>query len=222
MAKGTEDMTKRILFLGAHPDDVEFGAGGALARFVRTGHAVEIAVFSRCTKSVPPGYPSDLLVTEMKESMQSLDVAQYVILDFPVRDFQVHRQDILEELVRIQRLKKYDLVIAPSATDIHQDHSALGAETARAFQDRSILNYEITKNQLSFLPEFYIEITEEDLKAKIKAIRCYKSQIELRPRFSDPRNIEAVTRVRGMQIRVEFAEAFEASRLIVKEGEHII
>jgi LmbE family N-acetylglucosaminyl deacetylase len=215
-------MGKRILFLGAHPDDVEFGAGGALARFMRTGHAVKIVVFSACTESIPHGYPPDLLVREMEASMKSLGVAEYTILDFPVRNFPARRQDILEQLVKLQRSKRHDLVIAPSTADIHQDHSVLGAETARAFQSSSILHYEITKNALTFLPVFYVEMSEEDLKAKINAVRCYKSQIELRPRFSDPRNIEAVARVRGIQIRAEFAEAFETSRLILNEGDHII
>jgi LmbE family N-acetylglucosaminyl deacetylase len=221
-AANEADLVKRVLFLGPHPDDVEFGAGGVLAKFLRIGHVVEIITFSTCAESLPASYPPDLLAREMKESMKSLGIADYSILDFPVRNFPAHRQDILEHLVKIERSKKYDLVIAPSTTDIHQDHSVLGIEATRAFPTSSMLHYEITNHHKSFLPIVYVAITENDLKTKISAVQCYKTQIELRPRFSDPRNIEATARVRGMQIQVEFAESFETSRLVVRDSEGII
>jgi LmbE family N-acetylglucosaminyl deacetylase len=213
------NLAKKVLFLGAHPDDVEFGAGGALARLRRTGHEVKVIVFSKCAKSLPDGHPGDQLVKEMEQSMNVLDVRRYLVLDYAVRDFPSSRQAILEKLISLDRSEQYDLVIAPSAIDLHQDHSTLGVETTRAFQTRSVLHYEITKNRPNFFPTFYLPITERDLATKIKAVQCYRSQIELRPRFSDPRNIEAIARVRGMQVRVEFAEAFETSRFIVDEGE---
>jgi N-acetylglucosamine malate deacetylase 1 len=208
---------KKVLFLGAHPDDIEFGASAVLARFKRTGVEVSVIAFSKCTKSLPPKYPPDQLVSEMEASMKLLGVENHRILDFPVRDFPSFRQDILEELVTLQRAKKYDLIIAPSAIDLHQDHAILGAETVRAFQTSSVLHYELTRNRANFNPIVYFPITESDLKTKIDAVACYRSQLELRPRFCDPRNIEALARVRGIQVQVELAEAFEISRLVLNE-----
>jgi LmbE family N-acetylglucosaminyl deacetylase len=212
----------KVLFLGPHPDDVEFGAGGILAKLLRIGYMAEIVTFSTCAESLPPGYPPDLVVEEMKDSMKSLGITDYSILDFRVRDFPAHRQDILEHLVKIRSSKKYDLVIAPSPTDLHQDHSVLGTEATRAFPTSSMLHYEITNHHKSFLPTVYVEIAQDDLNTKISAVRCYKTQIKLRPRFSDPRNIEAIARVRGMQIQTEFAEAFEISRLVVRDGKGLV
>jgi len=214
-------LAKRILLIGAHPDDVEFGAGGAIARFKRTGNEVKVVVLSKCTRSLPDEYPGDQLVKEMEESMNVLAVTDYTILDYPVRDFPAFRQAILQELINLDRSEEWSLVVAPSATDLHQDHSTLGVETTRAFQARSVLHYEITKNRPNFFPTFYLPITEGDLAAKINAVTCYRSQIELRPRFSDPRNIAALARVRGMQVRVELAEAFETTKLVLNEGERI-
>jgi LmbE family N-acetylglucosaminyl deacetylase len=213
---------RTVLFLGAHPDDIEFGAAGTLARLKRLGHVCDVAVFSRCEKSLPSKYPRDQLVSEMGASMKVLGVDQSAVLDFPVREFPAFRQAILEELFKICSARKYSMVFAPSSADIHQDHSTLSNEVTRAFQDTRILHYEIARNRPDFFPVAYIEITREDLRAKLDAVQCYKSQIELRPHVSDPRILEGLARVRGMQIKAEFAEAFEVSRYVFREGDQII
>jgi len=56
-------MFNRILVLSPHTDDGELGCGGAVSRFVEEGKHVTYAALSCCEKSVPPGYPRDILRT---------------------------------------------------------------------------------------------------------------------------------------------------------------
>ena len=57
---------KRILALAPHTDDVEFGAGGSVARWIEEGKEMFYAAFSIAEKSVPEGFPKNVLEQEVK------------------------------------------------------------------------------------------------------------------------------------------------------------
>ena len=64
----------RILFLGAHPDDLEFAAGGLIAKVAKMRSVeFQVAVFSNCDASLAPEFPSNTLINELYESMESLN-----------------------------------------------------------------------------------------------------------------------------------------------------
>ena len=47
------------------------------------------------------------------------------IFDFPVREFGYHRQDVLEQMVRLAREVEPEVVLVPSGADLHQDHAVV-------------------------------------------------------------------------------------------------
>ena len=53
-----------ILVLAPHTDDGELGCGGTMDRLVKSGTDVHYAAFSTAEKSVPTGYPADILKNE--------------------------------------------------------------------------------------------------------------------------------------------------------------
>jgi len=203
---------KKILFLGAHPDD-EFGCSGALSRFREEKKEIYFAVFSFCEESVPPGFPKDVLKGELKNALRVIGIESRNIFkfNFPVRNFHQHRQDILEELIKIRNRVNPDLVLVPALSDIHQDHHVVAMEGLRAFKNSSIFGYELPMNTISFQHACFISLKEKHIKRKVESLKCYESQGH-RP-YSNAEFIRGLARVRGVQIGETFAEAFEVIRL---------
>lgn len=205
---------KRVLVLSPHIDDGEFGCGGTVARLSREGHEVFYAAFSTAEASVPPGYPPDVLEREVREATPHLgiDPSRVIILRYEVRKLPEHRQEILEEMVRIRRDIEPDVVFLPCSHDLHQDHETVTREGLRAFRNGTLLGYEMPRNNITFTAQSFFVLTEGDVDAKIRALKCYESQ-KFRG-YTDERYIRALCMTRGVQIGVELAEAFEVLRWV--------
>jgi len=204
---------RTVLALSAHTDDIEFGCGAALHRLLSQGSLVYSAVFSICEESVPEGLPRDILLTEMYRSARVLGILEENIRihRYPVRVFPHHRQEILEDLVRLGRELTPDLVFVPSQEDVHQDHQVVCQEAIRAFRSQTVLGYELPWNNIGFTASALLEVGPEDIETKADAIACYESQ-GFRP-YSRREYFLAHARLRGLQNRTELAEAFEVVRL---------
>lgn len=205
---------KRVLVLCPHTDD-EFGCGGLVARICQAGCELRYLAFSQCEESVPAGLPSNILGLECAKATSGLGIPKNSvdIRKFPVRHFPSKRQEILEILIEVSRSYNPDLVLMPSSTDIHQDHRTIFEEGLRAFKHCSILGYELPQNQLNFSNDVFVSLSRNDLERKIQALAHYKSQGFRN--YASPKFIESLARVRGGQGGFEFAEAFEAIRIII-------
>lgn len=202
--------------LGAHPDDVELGAGGTIAKFVEQKKDVYHVVFSHVEKSVPKGFPKDVLVVECRKASKALGILpkRLIFFDYEVREFPSHRQGILEDIVKLGKDISPDLVLAPSSTDTHQDHQVINMEALRAFKKTSaILGYEHPWNTLTFTTDVFVKLERRHILKKARAISKYESQ-SFRFNFNKG-YILSLAKTRGMQIDVPHAEAFELLRLII-------
>lgn len=206
---------ERILVLAPHTDDAELGCGGTIARFLEEGNEVYVAVFSTCRKSVPKGFPEDVLESEFRSSMSSLGIPtdHLCVLDYEVREFPRDRQPILEDMIRLRKEIKPTIVLAPSIHDVHQDHHTIGEEAMRAFKLCKLLGYEIGWNNYTFNNQFFVKLEQRHVNLKLAAIACYKSQ-GFRT-YAGPEVLNALTKARGAQICEEYAEVFEVNHWIV-------
>lgn len=204
----------RVLVLGAHADD-EFGCSGMLARLLESGAEVHEATFSMCQESVPAEFPPDILRREVEQAAQTLGIkrANLRTYDFQVRHFPTHRQEILEELVRLRKELDPDLVLLPSLSDMHQDHHVIAMEGLRCFKHVSVLGYELPMNSIAFQHACFVSLEARHIEIKIKALMCYQSQ-RFRPYVNED-FIWGLARVRGVQGGAMYAEAFEVLRLRV-------
>lgn len=205
----------RILILAPHADDGELGCGGTIAKFIREGAKVYYAAFSMAEESVPPHMPRNALTKEIKNATSVLGIKEdnLFLYKYKVRRLPEHRQDILEDLVGLNKRIMPSLVFMPSLKDIHQDHQVLAQEGLRAFKKTSLLCYELPWNNLIFSNNCFISIKEEDLKMKIAAFKCYISQ-EGRP-YSSGDYLRSLAVTRGIQVGVKYAEVFEVLRWII-------
>lgn len=205
----------RVLVLSPHTDDAELGCGGTIARLIATGAQVWVAAFSLAKESLPPGSAPDRLHDEFLGAMKILgvDLQRTFVYDYPVRHFLEVRQKLLDQLVEIRQKVLPEVVFVTSSTDVHQDHQVMHNEALRTFKDNTLWGYELPWNSLHFAAQAFATLSKEQLERKCVALGAYKSQIELRRPYFAPEFIEGWARVRGMQVRSEFAEAFEVVRV---------
>jgi len=205
---------QKILVLAPHTDDGELGCGGTIAKFCAEKKEVHYAAFSSCKKSLPTGLAPDTLEKECKSAIQALGMhaSKLLLYDFEVREFAQKRQEILEELVSLNKYIQPDLVIIPSSTDNHQDHQVIHQESLRAFKKSSIIGYELPWNQDRFTCSLFIKLSKDHLDRKVNAITKYLSQSQRN--YTQESFIRSLATVRGVQANSELAEAFEIYRII--------
>jgi LmbE family N-acetylglucosaminyl deacetylase len=204
-----------VLLLGPHPDD-EIGCAGLVRRLVDGGYDVHHFFFSDCRESI--GRANATVEQLLDECEQSRDVLGIRLenrhrLDFPVRYFPQHRQEILEELVAMRGQFNPGLVLVPNGFDIHQDHVTVHQEAVRAFKHSTILGYELPWNTLEMSHDCFVNLTEEQVAAKMKALSCYASQSGRT--YANAEFFQALLRMRGVQSNMRYAECFEVIRLIL-------
>ncbi len=206
----------RILVLAPHTDDGEFGCGGSISKFIEQGAEVFYAPFSLCEESLPSGWPRDTLEKEVKRAILVWGIPHenLLIYRYPVRRFAEHRQDILEDLVDLQRRLKPTVVFIPSINDVHQDHHIMATEGIRAFKKTTILAYEFPWNNITFSTQLFIKLEERHMDKKIRALKEYKSQKD--KLYAKEEVIRGIGRTRGVSVDAVYAESFEVVRLVIE------
>ena len=209
-------MFKNVFVLAPHTDDGELGAGGFINKLIEQGSNVYYFAFSTAEKSVSRGLPKDTLKKEVVKATEKLGIKKenVIIYNYEVRKLNYFRQEILEDLIKFKKNIFPDLVLLPSLNDIHQDHSTVSNEGLRAFKQTNILAYELIWNNLNFNTTSFVPLGKSHIKAKIDALKEYKSQ-GFRDYMSED-FITSLARTRGVQIGVKYAECFEVIRWIIK------
>lgn len=205
---------KKVLVLSPHPEDGEIGCGATIQKFLENKSKCWYAVFTKAEKSTKPPFKSDEQVREMLKSTSIIGFEKSKILqkDWPVRTFSEHRQEILDYMITLKKKIKPDIVFCHSTYDNHQDHAVITSEAIRAFKSCTILGYELPWNLFRFNSSFYVEISKQSADKKGKALSSYKSRSH-RPYLQKERILQIMGH-RGLQIEKQYAECFEAIRVI--------
>jgi len=157
---------QKILAIGAHPDDIDFGASGAIAAWVKDGAHVEYLVVTDGSKGSPDlSMTSQQLIQtrqdEQRDAAQTLGVADVHFLAYEDGALEV-TQALKKDIVRVIRQVRPDTVITLDPTMVyssqlgivnHPDHRATGQATLDAL-------YPLARDHLSF-PDL---LTEEKLE----------------------------------------------------------
>src|SRR3989338_11603051 len=214
---GWVEMTRKVLFVSPHTDDIEFGCGGTIRRFVEDKVEVYCIILSDCMNAIPKGFEENSLNKECFSSLTSLGVKKDRIFIFQIenKEFQKNNRKIYSILEDLKNKIKPDLVVIPSLNDPHQDHKTVAEESLRVFRHNiSIICYEEPWNHSKFEPKFFVRLTKGHLNHKINALKKYKTQRKLKRFYFDYKFIEGLARVRGSHIFSEYAEGFEVIKLI--------
>lgn len=205
---------KKVLVLAPHIDDMEYGCGGTINKILSLADVYYVS-FSFAEKSLPKDFSKLNFKNEMFDSAEVLGfkIENIINKNYEVREFPSFRQDILEDLIIFKGMIKPDIIFVPNTLDNHQDHEVISKEAIRAFKDITILGYESIRNNKTFNADIYVKLTESNINTKINAINCYKSQKARTNRTTDI--LKTLAKYRGFQIDTEYAEAFEAIRIVL-------
>ncbi|MHC1773484.1 MAG: PIG-L deacetylase family protein [Flexilinea sp.] len=205
---------KRVCFLGAHPDDIEIGSGALIAQIAGKTD-IRCVTFSDNQKN-----PELInLVKEHYASMETLGIPrdQVVLMDFETRRFPYFRQEILEEMVSIQRNFQPDIVFVHSKADIHQDHQTVTEEALRAFRGRTVLGFDVIRSSYGFFPSFLVAVDEEEANLKVKALQQYKTYAS--KYYFDPEVTRATLIRNGAICERKYAEGYDILRIVASFGQ---
>jgi N-acetylglucosamine malate deacetylase 1 len=200
---------RRILFIGAHPDDIEIGSGALLAQI--SGKTDVMCVTLSDNKKNP-------LLQNVKDehyrSMAQLGIPEHKVIvgTFETRRFPECRQEILEFLIKLNQDFQPDIVLTHTRADIHQDHATATDETLRAFRGTTVLGFDVIRSSYGFFPSFLVEVTEEEVQAKLRALAEYKTY-ETKYYFNP--EITRATLIRnGAIAERKYAEGFDILRIV--------
>lgn len=202
---------RKVLFIGAHPDDIELGCGATIAKHIASWQ-VRCVILSANQEN-----PENVrLVTELSKSLRELGVDEenIAIGDFRTRYFDQSRQAIRDFLLREKGEFNPDAVFTHALSDIHQDHIVTCQEVQRIFRDKNLFGFEIQRSTPHFYPTLHIALSLEDVEAKIRALSRYETYRN-KPYLS-PEVIKSLLITRGLFVEEQFAEAFEVYSLIIR------
>jgi LmbE family N-acetylglucosaminyl deacetylase len=205
-----ETLTReRVLVIAPHMDDEVIACGGTLLlhRALRS----EVRVVFVSDSAGPGGDPAvaarlrSLRRAEMLQVQETLGFGSFVELGFADATLVRHEPAIAQRLADELRTFAPGQVLCPFPADGHADHQAcalaLGAATELAGWDGEVLAYEVWS---TLWPNMAVDIgAVADDKARL--IRTYASQMGDRDYAGA---VLGLNRYRGLQHRVEFAEAF--------------
>ena len=200
---------KRVLFLGAHPDDIELGCGALLHHIVKQ---TEVLCVTLSDNQKNPDLKN--VKDEHYEAMAVLGVSKEKIVlgPFTTRIFPDARQEILEYFLQFRKDFKPDLIFVHSKQDMHQDHNTMTDEALRAFRGITVLGFDVVRSTHNFFPHFLVEVTEEDVNKKIEALSKYETY---RDRYYFNAELTRSIMVRhGALAERPFAEGFDILRIV--------
>jgi LmbE family N-acetylglucosaminyl deacetylase len=227
----------RILVIAPHADDETFGCGGTMARAKALGAEVYVMVVSVANLQHYSTQYTHVAGTrrasEFEEAMRVIGVDGTDIL---YTDDRVHlrvdvvpRRDLVAKIERESPLAidhlRPDILFFP-AVSYNQDHEAIYKAVYAACRPhlpsdkpfvRVVLCYDqpqLSWNPSRFTPNLYIDISDH-LETKLRAYRCHASQIRPDPHHASVENVERLARLRGSEVSVRAAEAFECHRFLI-------
>jgi LmbE family N-acetylglucosaminyl deacetylase len=221
--------SKNILILAPHPDDEVLGCGATIKKLSNEGNSVFVLVVTRGSSKF---YSDEKIQNVRNEALQAhklLGVKQTFFLDFPAPELDtVPLADISREISNVIIDFQINILYLPHRGDIHNDHRVVfnaGLVAARPVGDYSVKEiyaYETLSETEwaapfaddAFIPTCFVNV-EETLKAKLEAMKCFKSQLKAFPNPRSLETIEALAKFRGATVGFKAAEAFMLIRQII-------
>ena len=204
------DRPLSVLAIGAHPDDIEIGAGGILLSLAGSQPGL------RARYVVLTGAPERR--REARNAARAFLPAADLVVDLhdlPEGRLPAVWGEVKEAIEEVAQTCSPDLIIAPGPGDAHQDHRTIAEIVPTVFRDRLFLAYEIPKWDGDLgRPPVYFPLPDAVARRKVELLhKCFPSQ---RHRdWWDDEVFLGLARLRGMECRAPYAEAFHCAKVLI-------
>lgn len=202
---------RRVLAIGAHPDDIEIGCSGTLMKLADRGDEVFLYI---ATKGERGGEP-EVRQREAERSAEKMGAKGIIWGGFV--DCEIpHGLPLIQGIESAIQKVKPEMLFVHGPEDTHQDHRGL-ADAAQSAARRvpNFLFYE-SPTTLHFMPSVYCNI-ESTITRKIELLETHFSQvartnIEGLP-ITDIARAAAIRR--GIEVYCRYAEGFLPTRTML-------
>jgi LmbE family N-acetylglucosaminyl deacetylase len=222
---------KRVLIIAAHPDDEILGCGGLISKYQPQGVSFKIVFIgegSTC-RFQDPSCEAGIIAIEKRNvsAVKALNLLK--IEDIEFHDLPCGRLDQVP-IISINKIIEEaisgfcpDTVFTHSAYDANSDHKIVSNSTIMATRPGAknhvskLMSYEVLSTSEwafinTFMPNYFEELSEDELNLKWQALAIYESEVKSYPFPRSSEGIRAKAMVRGMQAGYKYAEAFQLIR----------
>lgn len=228
---------KKILVVVAHPDDELLGPGATLHKLASTTKSsIRVVILGEGITSRSDTHDTERWKTELEEHRQNIVQAQkrlgYESLSlhhFP--DNRFDRVDLLDIIKVVEKeIQSFgaEVILTHHGGDVNIDHQLTfrAAITATrpvpgekvtavvTFETPSGTEWIPASDPRQFVPNYFVEVREADIQAKIEAMECYEFEKRAWPHPRSPEALRIRARYRGSTVGRNYAEAFQVIRLI--------
>lgn len=214
-----------VLAVGAHPDDVELGAGATLAKHVLNGDEVHILVVASQPGDAVPALRTDTAREAAQVSAGILGVHELLLLDGRDQSLDMmSRLNIVQWIEKAVRDCRPDIVYTHFGGDRNLDHRIVHDATLTACRPvprgsvKRILSFEVpssTEWGQGFSPNVFVDVAGTPWDRKVRALCAFG--FEVHGDDGSPRSwpgIHALSTWRGATAGLFRAEAFQLVRAI--------
>jgi LmbE family N-acetylglucosaminyl deacetylase len=220
-----------ILVLAPHNDDEVLGCGGVMAKYIKEGKKVIVAVVTNGHLGAPELFSKEGTEKVRKEALEAhsyLGVSETVFLDFPAVNLDsLPAYKLSLAISKIIKKFEIDTLFIPHRGDIHKDHkityeaALVAARPIDGCTVKRIYAYEtLSETEWAapfgddvFIPNVFVNI-ENEIEDKLKAFRFFSTQIKQFPHSRSPEIIRVLSNYRGATVGFANAEAFTLIRSI--------
>ncbi len=202
---------RTVVAIGAHPDDLEIGIGGTLAKLQLHGAHVVM-----CVASIPKDY--DVRLEEAQRGAQILGCELRLLMDGgPHRIEDVKTSELVGMLDSVIREYQPAAVLTHSKVDFHNDHLLIfnACQPTQRLSYFDFFSYHPTNCRpvpIAFHPTAYVDVSET-IDAKMHAIAAHASQFG--GRGLDTEMYREFAHVQGRMIGVPYAEGLDPIRMVL-------
>ena len=218
-----------VLFVGAHPDDIECWAGGTAARYAQEGHKLFFCIATNGNVGSSTHTQEEIAAVRHQEARNGAAVvgAELIWMGFD-DEFLLNTRETRLKLIEAFRVARPDVVFCHWIDDYNPDHSLSGKLVDDCISMAKIpliktehpptsklppVYYMDTPAGVNFVPEAYVDITAT-FDLKVKMLSQHASQGAWMTDlfgYSIEAFLEIPARFRGLQAGCPMAEAFRPS-----------
>lgn len=201
-----------VVGLAAHPDDVEIACGGTLLGLAaRPGTTASFLTLTGAPEREAEG---------RRAAATFLPGSTSRFAGLPDGRLPAHWAEVKKAMHDFAAtVPAPDLVLAPRTDDAHQDHRLVGALASTVWRDALVLHYEIPKWDGDLgRPNVYLPVPDADAHRKVRHLNDFFTSQHGHDWWDDELFL-GMMRVRGMECRSRYAEAFVATKAFLGIGE---